>query len=103
MKVLSFDIGIKNLSYCLLNDDIIIDWGILNISVDELCDHSNLKTGNKCDKSAKYICSDIKLCAGHKKLKLYSDKKLKCIPKNVNHMLDQGKCIVKMLDNKSIF
>ena len=44
MKVLSFDVGIKNLAYCLLqtertvketskNDEEIIEWGVLDISV----------------------------------------------------------------------
>ena len=39
MKILSFDVGIKNLSFCLLNDDVIEDWGILNICTDDICDH----------------------------------------------------------------
>ena len=40
MKLLSFDVGIKNLSYCLLDDKdyTIEDWGIINISVDPVCE-----------------------------------------------------------------
>ena len=36
MKVLSFDIGIKNLSYCIVCKDTqkIHDWGIINIAND---------------------------------------------------------------------
>ena len=37
MKILSFDVGIKNLSYCLLDNKIILDWGILNICIDDIC------------------------------------------------------------------
>ena len=45
MKVLSFDVGIKNLAYCLLDDkdNTIEDWGILNISIDPQCQHVNNK------------------------------------------------------------
>ncbi len=103
MKLLSFDVGIKNLSYCLLNDENIEGWGILNISIDELCQHCHPTNGSMCDKSAKYICSDIKLCTAHKKLKKYSDKKFKCIPKNKNHMLEQGKKIVEIFNNNPSF
>ena len=32
MKFLSFDIGIRNLAYCIVNDKLIIeDWDIINI------------------------------------------------------------------------
>ena len=47
MKILSFDVGIKNLAFCLnnQNDKLIEDWGILNISIDPQCDHGNLFQG----------------------------------------------------------
>ena len=102
MKILSFDVGIKNLSFCLLNDDIIEDWGILNICTDDICDHCS-KDGKQCDKSAKFICDQFKVCVAHKKLKSYSDKKFKKIPKKKNLMLDQGKCIVDKLQKKEHF
>ena len=102
MKILSFDVGIKNLSFCLLNDDVIEDWGILNICTDDICDHCS-KDGKRCDKSVKFICGDFRVCSGHKKLKQYSDKKFKCAPKNKNPMLDQGKKMVEMLSAKDIF
>ena len=40
---LSFDVGIKNLAYCQLDmsDKTILDWGIINISIDPTCDHIN--------------------------------------------------------------
>ena len=52
MKLISFDIGIKNLSYCILESESksILDWGILDISIDKKCDHCS-KKGIKCDKS----------------------------------------------------
>ena len=48
MKILSFDVGIKNLSFCLLEEDIIKGWGILNICTDDICDHCS-KDGKRCD------------------------------------------------------
>tara|TARA_B110000208_G_scaffold192009_1_gene261746 strand:+ start:2146 stop:2814 length:669 start_codon:yes stop_codon:yes gene_type:complete len=33
MKVISWDIGIKNLAYCLFEDNTIIDWNIIDISI----------------------------------------------------------------------
>ena len=111
MKILSFDVGIKNLSFCLLNDTVIEDWGILNICTDDICEHCNVKTGERCDKSVKFRCkgggfSDneyFKVCSAHKKLKQYSDKKFKGCPKKKNPMLDQGKCIVDKLKEKDNF
>ena len=31
MKILSWDIGIKNLSYCLLENNTISDWDVINL------------------------------------------------------------------------
>jgi hypothetical protein len=111
MKILSFDVGIKNLSFCLLNDGVIEDWGILNICTDDVCEHCNSKTGQRCDKSVKFVCKGGKftdkelfqVCSSHKKLKQYSDKKFKCVPKKKNPILDQGKNIVKKLQEKDNF
>jgi hypothetical protein len=65
MKVISWDIGIKHLAYCVINkyDDKnfdIIDWGIIDISdTDNLCFY--------CKSKAKYTCSNKFLCTKHKK------------------------------------
>lgn len=110
MKILSFDVGIKNLSFCLLNNNIIEDWGILNICTDDICEHYS-NDGKRCNNSVKFFCdsgtfTDKKLfqvCSSHKKIKKYSDKKFKCIPKKKNPILDQGKNIVKKLEEKDNF
>ena len=104
MKILSFDVGIKNLAYCLINkeDYLIEDWGILNISIDPLCEHCNAKTGKQCDKSAKYICdNDFHLCSSHKNLKSYKNLKTKMIPKNKNPVLHLGTNILSKLHTQS--
>ena len=102
MSLLSFDIGIKNLSYCLLNKSTqeIVDWGILNISCDKLCDHVNTK--NKCcDKSATYLHGDILLCSSHSKLKQYPNKCKKI--KSDNSIYNVGKKMVDELDKYPLF
>jgi len=105
MKILSFDVGIKNLSFCLLNDTVIEDWGILNICTDDVCEHCNAKTGQRCDKSVKFIDKkdNFQVCSAHKKLKQYADKKFKKVQKKDNPMMDQGKCIVETLSKKEDF
>lgn len=53
MKILSFDVGIKNLAYCVLNNDKIEKWSVLNIT-------SNSKENN-CTKLVQTLdaCDDI--------------------------------------------
>ena len=104
MKLLSFDVGIKNLAYCVIDDenDTIEDWGILNISVDPVCDHI-MKGLKQCDKSAKVTVGQTKLCASHMKLKCHRDKPFKKIPKTKNAIFEIGKQIIKCLDDKPYF
>ena len=106
MKYLSFDIGIKNLSFCLIDDTnlTIEDWGIINISPDELCEHC-MKGNKQCDKSVKKIIveNNKKLCSSHIKLKQYKDLKMKNIPKQKNQLLLIGKNIVEKLDKYNHF
>jgi len=104
MKLLSFDVGIKNLSYCLLDDkdNTIEDWGIINISVDPVCEHC-MKGNKQCDKTAKFIIDEVKLCASHSKLKKYKDQKSKKVKKVKNPILEIGKNIVEKLDIKNNF
>ena len=104
MKLLSFDVGIKNLSYCLLDDKdyTIEDWGIINISVDPVCEHC-MKGNKQCDKTAKFIVDEIKLCTSHRNLKKYKDQKSKKVKKVKNPILEIGQNIVKKLDEKNNF
>ena len=105
MKILSFDVGIKNLAYCLLDskDNSIDDWGILNISVDPVCEHQ--MKHRECDNTAKKMIKDtgFRLCTSHCKNKQYKDKKLRNVPKLKNPMFELGKSIVKKLNEKPNF
>jgi len=106
MKLLSFDIGIKNLAYCVLckENQTIEDWGIINMSCDDICEHYNTK-GIKCDKSATWKTTwlgeiDKGICTGHSKLKTYNapqGKHLKRI-KSKNNMHSLGVKMVEELD-----
>jgi len=40
--ILAFDVGIKNLSYCLIRDKEIIDWNLVNIADDPSIKNNNL-------------------------------------------------------------
>jgi hypothetical protein len=76
-KIISFDVGIKNLAYCLMeknsNDLTIKKWNIINLVEDrDLCQFK-LRTGNLCGKIARFqmkinqdIESIIVLCNSHK-------------------------------------
>ena len=56
MKYLSFDVGIKNLAYCSLTDDKkILDWGIINLDKNPICQCGLQKP---CCKSATYTVID---------------------------------------------
>ena len=78
MKVISFDIGIKNMAYCILSIDeqglSIYDWAVLNLS-SSLSDDLPIKTCNcllksgkkQCGKKATYYKNDQLYCNKHAK------------------------------------
>ena len=103
MKILSFDVGIKNLAYCLIDDQhyAIEDWGVINISVDPICSHCNKQNGKQCDKTAKFVCdNDFFLCSTHKLQKTYKNKKFNSVKKSKNPILELGINMIKKLDEK---
>jgi len=70
--LISFDIGIKNLSYCIFDgtksDYKIIKWDIINLCgvTYKCCGES--KKGNKCTKNAMYLENEKYYCGTHVKL-----------------------------------
>ena len=71
MKILSIDVGIKNLAYCLM-DNInnkleILDWKVLNLINKEYKCIFDLKDNKKCNKNAKYYINEEYYCAVHSK------------------------------------
>ena len=83
MNYLSFDVGIKNLAYCVITPEKdIVDWGIINLNENPICD---VILNKKCEKQATYIVkNDHKVkhcCTAHSKK--FKDKK----KMNTNHDL----------------
>lgn len=81
MYVLSFDIGIKNLAYCLfqLKDNSIyeiVDWNIIDIRNET----DKEQQCSLCNKVAKYIADNYYYCLSHAKKQYSSSSSLK-IPK----------------------
>jgi len=82
MKVLSFDVGIKNMAYCCLLIDAsnvqITEWGILDLlntnTITHTC-NATVKTKNKseklCNKKAKYKKGNCFFCEKHAKASKY--------------------------------
>jgi len=109
MKVISFDVGIKNMAYCILDHNengVFIDsWGILNlmddVPVSPTCECMNIPKSKKaipkeCGKKAKYRKNDKYYCEKHakncsqymiptKEMTIPSLKKLK-----LNDLIQQG-------------
>ena len=75
MKILSIDVGIKNLAFCLLNTSVdgqyeILKWDVVNVSLQQEEPHifCDIVTKNiKCKNIAKFKKNDICYCAKHSK------------------------------------
>ena len=103
MNYLSFDVGIKNLAYCILTPEKeIIDWGILNLNKNPICDVTLRK---KCEKQATYKVkdSDIEYCCTSHKGK-FNKKQLKKLNSNYDLFEISKNCIenLKNFDLSSI-
>ena len=83
MKLISFDVGIRNMAYCIFNiSDIsnnvsVIDWNIINLmdvepdikkcnvllkSKGKKCNSNNNRVETECGKKAKYEKNEICFC-----------------------------------------
>ena len=72
MKILSIDIGIKNLAFCLFdtNDDQkfkITKWDIVNLSEEHTLQCVEIDKNNVCNKPAKFKKENVCYCAKHAK------------------------------------
>ena len=79
MKLISFDIGIKNMAYCIFTTDFnsikVQDWGVINLmetaEIAQMCS-CELKPSKKqptkiCGRKAKYMKNDCFFCETHAK------------------------------------
>src|SRR3972149_3425751 len=99
MKVLSFDVGIRNLAYCLLektidNDDVkILEWDVIDL-VGEIpeevpkCD-GLLKNGKECSHKCANVTDEGYYCNMH--LPKGIDSKKYFAPKVCVHEIKKGK------------
>ena len=68
--VLSFDVGIVNLAYCILKKNVdetfeILEWDLINVDENKLtCSHKNTKD-KLCGSNAKYSYQENYLCSSH--------------------------------------
>tara|TARA_Y100000591_G_C21717156_1_gene636726 strand:- start:71 stop:862 length:792 start_codon:yes stop_codon:yes gene_type:complete len=105
MKILSWDIGIKNLSYCLLENNTISDWNVINLDneINIIC-NGTFKNGNKCKSKGLYLNKDktIGYCKRHHStLENKSDfKELKKPKKKKINLLEIGNKLVEKLDER---
>ena len=72
--IISFDIGIKNLAYCIfsLPDFSVLAWDVVNlvpptVSISQLCNCQKAKGGMPCGKKASYLLGDNLYCNTHVK------------------------------------
>ena len=105
MKYLSFDVGIKNLAFCCIDEDkkTIEQWGILNLNDNPICE---MVLKKKCYKQATYslgnnnnTCFYCSAHIKHKSLeKLSKDKKYKKKKLSTNYDLSKlsQNCIEKL-------
>jgi hypothetical protein len=84
MKIISFDIGIKNMAYCILSKNepnglVFLDWNVLNLMDSEeparTCSHlippktkKSKELPKICGKAAKYQKNDVCYCEKHAKI-----------------------------------
>jgi hypothetical protein len=108
MKILSWDIGIKNLSYCLIENNTIVDWDVINLDDEEIiikCD-GKFKNGKKCTAKSVYLNKDKSsgYCKTHyKKLDESNNtnfKEVKKPKKKKINLLDIGNRLVTELDKR---
>tara|TARA_B100001029_G_C15037133_1_gene440913 strand:+ start:597 stop:1409 length:813 start_codon:yes stop_codon:yes gene_type:complete len=77
MQILSIDVGMKNLAYCLFetidNNYKILKWDIINLCNEKkhFCQEVNKKKNKKCNKSAKFFKCNNYYCKIHAKNKNY--------------------------------
>tara|TARA_B100001063_G_scaffold45495_2_gene39259 strand:- start:6941 stop:7765 length:825 start_codon:yes stop_codon:yes gene_type:complete len=104
MKILSIDVGMKNLAFCLfeITDSMeyqIIKWDVLNLCKDKehLCKEAK-KNNEVCNKKAKYFKQGCYYCKTHAKNKKYLIPDAKC---NKYNLKKKGLTDLRNIMNKN--
>ena len=105
VNVMSFDVGIKNMAYCIINVDTeikIVDWRVIDISKkdereeEKLVEVCSCKNKTTCKKKAKYIKNGIFYCEKHAKVSeefLIPEKRLTSTKLVKNKLIELEKII----------
>jgi len=112
-KILSFDVGIKNLAYCLIektdNNFKILKWDIINLVEDrDLCQHV-LKNKRVCGKIGRFtgtyidnidnnIMKNIVVCNSHKTNYIPTETEIDIY--NCQHVKCKNKCSINLLNKQ---
>jgi hypothetical protein len=99
MRIISFDIGIKNMAYCIFDvsgTTTIVDWAVVNLMDEEpakmtcTCLLKAKKKGtaqNICGRAAKYKKDEVGYCEKHAKLDtVYKIRSKECSQKEIKKM-----------------
>ena len=122
MRLISFDVGIKNMAYCILDisqNVVLREWNVLdlcNTAPIPKCNHT-LKNGKTCNNNAKYVKSNVYNCEKHAKISkdyeipkkeytIQSLKKIKmetlrerCVTVNIGFENKKKEELLKLLDD----
>lgn len=95
MYILSFDVGIKNLAYCLLRNNgernEIVDWGVA-----DLCGEKRTCSNNTCEQKASYFKGDSYFCTRHAKTHVKLNSSLSLPPCIINKSMVSELSTVKL-------
>jgi hypothetical protein len=98
MKILSIDIGIKNLAFCLFHkptdagDFVISNWGIINISEKETINCGFSDKNGPCPKPAKYRKDETCFCLKHSKKQSFDIPSAELKPSYISKQKIQRLC-----------
>jgi len=105
-KILSFDVGIKNLAYCLIektNEDFkILKWEIINLVEDRHLCQFELKNKRVCGKIGRFTINynnqDIVVCNSHKTK--YQPLEIETDIYNCQHLKCKEKCCINLMNKE---
>ena len=107
MKLISFDVGIRNMAYCIFNisdtsnNVSVLDWNIINLmdvepdikkcnvllkSKGKKCNSNNNRVETECGKKAKYEKNEICFCEKHAKTSNFLMPIKECSPTNLKKL-----------------